>query len=133
VAQAEKVLRASASVAQKAEAQREYGLTPDDVHDSFNLVIHTRVGSPASPESTASTASRVTAWTCWPCPVARFRASFEVRTRDRFATKERAANSFQRPSTRFLSMFLALLATAPKVRCGVCRVMHGLHMFDEPG
>jgi hypothetical protein len=27
----------------QAEAQREYGLTPDDVHDSFNLFMATRV------------------------------------------------------------------------------------------
>jgi len=27
----------------QAEAQREYGLTPDDVHDSFNLFMHTGV------------------------------------------------------------------------------------------
>jgi uncharacterized protein YcgI (DUF1989 family) len=29
----------------QAEAQREYGLTPDDVHDSFNLFMHTGVGT----------------------------------------------------------------------------------------
>src|SRR3979409_2130170 len=27
----------------QTEAQREYGLTPDDVHDSFNLFMHTGV------------------------------------------------------------------------------------------
>lgn len=30
----------------QAEAQREYGLTPDDVHDSFNLFMCTEVTSP---------------------------------------------------------------------------------------
>jgi len=29
----------------QAEAQREYGLTPDDVHDSFNLFMGTRVNA----------------------------------------------------------------------------------------
>src|ERR1700688_3359650 len=28
----------------QAEAQREYGLTPDDVHDSFNLFMYTEIG-----------------------------------------------------------------------------------------
>ena len=28
----------------QAEAQREYGLTPDDVHDSFNFFMHTEIG-----------------------------------------------------------------------------------------
>ena len=27
----------------QAEAQREYGLTPDDVHDSFNLFMYTEI------------------------------------------------------------------------------------------
>jgi hypothetical protein len=30
----------------QAEAQREYGLTPDDVHDSFNLFMCTEVNGP---------------------------------------------------------------------------------------
>lgn len=29
----------------QSEAQREYGLTPDDVHDSFNFFMNTEVGS----------------------------------------------------------------------------------------
>ncbi|PXA92905.1 hypothetical protein DMC47_23265 [Nostoc sp. 3335mG] len=28
----------------QSEAQREYGLTPDDVHDSFNFFMHTEIG-----------------------------------------------------------------------------------------
>src|SRR4029079_3192829 len=32
-----------------AEAQREYGLTPDDVHDSFNLFMHTGVDASGEP------------------------------------------------------------------------------------
>lgn len=34
----------------QAEAQREYGLTPDDVHDSFNLFMDTRVNADGSIE-----------------------------------------------------------------------------------
>lgn len=34
----------------QAEAQREYGLTPDDVHDSFNLFMATRVTTDGMPE-----------------------------------------------------------------------------------
>ena len=40
----------------QAEAQREYGLTPDDVHDSFNFFMHTGVdtsGHPFIAENTA--------------------------------------------------------------------------------
>jgi uncharacterized protein YcgI (DUF1989 family) len=33
----------------QTEAQREYGLTPDDVHDSFNLFMHTGVGTDGKP------------------------------------------------------------------------------------
>ncbi|CAN7186580.1 urea carboxylase-associated family protein [Devosia sp. LjRoot16] len=29
----------------QSEAQREYGLTPDDVHDSFNLFMNTEIGA----------------------------------------------------------------------------------------
>jgi hypothetical protein len=29
----------------QSEAQREYGLTPDDVHDSFNFFMNTEIGS----------------------------------------------------------------------------------------
>jgi uncharacterized protein len=32
-----------------AEAEREYGLTPDDVHDSFNLFMHTAIGVDGEP------------------------------------------------------------------------------------
>jgi hypothetical protein len=40
----------------QAEAQREYGLTPDDVHDSFNFFMHTGIdanGHPFIAENTA--------------------------------------------------------------------------------
>lgn len=40
----------------QAEAQREYGLTPDDVHDSFNFFMHTgidRTGRPFIARQTA--------------------------------------------------------------------------------
>jgi len=33
----------------QAEAQREYGLTPDDVHDSFNFVMHTGIDTQGRP------------------------------------------------------------------------------------
>ena len=33
----------------QAEAQREYGLTPDDVHDSFNFFMHTGISSDGHP------------------------------------------------------------------------------------
>jgi uncharacterized protein YcgI (DUF1989 family) len=33
----------------QSEAQREYGLTPDDVHDSFNLFMHTGVDANGKP------------------------------------------------------------------------------------
>jgi uncharacterized protein YcgI (DUF1989 family) len=33
----------------QAEAQREYGLTPDDVHDSFNFFMHTGVSPDGHP------------------------------------------------------------------------------------
>jgi uncharacterized protein YcgI (DUF1989 family) len=33
----------------QAESQREYGLTPDDVHDSFNFFMHTGVDSGGRP------------------------------------------------------------------------------------
>lgn len=33
----------------QAESQREYGLTPDDVHDSFNLFMHTGVDQSGRP------------------------------------------------------------------------------------
>jgi uncharacterized protein len=33
----------------QAEAQREYGLTPDDVHDSFNFFMHTGVDQTGHP------------------------------------------------------------------------------------
>lgn len=41
----------------QAEAQREFGLTPDDVHDSFNFFMHTGVderGHPFIAENTAT-------------------------------------------------------------------------------
>jgi uncharacterized protein YcgI (DUF1989 family) len=33
----------------QAEAQREYGLTPDDVHDSFNFFMHTGIDRAGRP------------------------------------------------------------------------------------
>ena len=33
----------------QSEAQREFGLTPDDVHDSFNLFMHTGIGKDGQP------------------------------------------------------------------------------------
>ena len=33
----------------QAEAQREYGLTPDDVHDSFNFFVHTGIDAKGQP------------------------------------------------------------------------------------
>jgi hypothetical protein len=33
----------------QSEAQREYGLTPDDVHDSFNLFMNTGIGADGRP------------------------------------------------------------------------------------
>ena len=47
----------------QSEAQREYGLTPDDVHDSFNLfMVHRRssataAASSARPRRPATTSS----------------------------------------------------------------------------
>ncbi|MDX6716949.1 MAG: uncharacterized protein QOH30_3507 [Baekduia sp.] len=46
----------------QAEAQREYGLTPDDVHDSFNFFMHTGVdtaGRPFIAENTATSGDYV--------------------------------------------------------------------------
>lgn len=40
----------------QAEAQREYGLTPDDVHDSFNLFMHTGVSADGHPFIAKNTA-----------------------------------------------------------------------------
>ncbi|WP_165421300.1 urea carboxylase-associated family protein [Bradyrhizobium sp. Leo170] len=40
----------------QAEAQREYGLTPDDVHDSFNFFMHTGVGTDGHPFIAENTA-----------------------------------------------------------------------------
>ena len=41
----------------QAEAQREYGLTPDDVHDSFNLFMCTEMSRMAAPTSRVRTRS----------------------------------------------------------------------------
>jgi uncharacterized protein YcgI (DUF1989 family) len=40
----------------QAEAQREFGLTPDDVHDSFNFFMHTGVDSGGRPFIAKNTA-----------------------------------------------------------------------------
>jgi len=42
----------------QAEAQREFGLTPDDVHDSFNFFMHTGVDAAGRPFSAKNTAKR---------------------------------------------------------------------------
>ena len=42
----------------QAEAQREYGLTPDDVHDSFNFFMHTGVDQEGRPFIAKNTAKR---------------------------------------------------------------------------
>lgn len=41
----------------QAEAQREYGLTPDDVHDSFNFFMHTGIDSAGRPYIAENTAT----------------------------------------------------------------------------
>lgn len=40
----------------QAEAQREYGLTPDDVHDSFNFFMHTGISADGHPYIAKNTA-----------------------------------------------------------------------------
>src|SRR5918996_1135644 len=42
----------------QAEAQREYGLTPDDVHDSFNFFMHTGIDPRGRPFIAKNTAGR---------------------------------------------------------------------------
>ncbi|MEQ8964980.1 MAG: urea carboxylase-associated family protein [Azospirillaceae bacterium] len=42
----------------QAEAQREYGLTPDDVHDSFNFFMHTGIDSGGRPFIARQTAKQ---------------------------------------------------------------------------
>jgi uncharacterized protein YcgI (DUF1989 family) len=42
----------------QAEAQREFGLTPDDVHDSFNFFMHTGVDATGHPYIAKNTAER---------------------------------------------------------------------------
>lgn len=42
----------------QAEAQREYGLTPDDVHDSFNFFMHTGIDKNGHPFIDKQTAKR---------------------------------------------------------------------------
>ncbi|WP_213770991.1 urea carboxylase-associated family protein [Bradyrhizobium sp. dw_78] len=42
----------------QAEAQREFGLTPDDVHDSFNFFMHTGVDSGGRPFIAKNTAKQ---------------------------------------------------------------------------
>ncbi len=42
----------------QAEAQREYGLTPDDVHDSFNFFMHTGIDSAGHPFIARQTAKK---------------------------------------------------------------------------
>jgi uncharacterized protein len=42
----------------QAEAQREFGLTPDDVHDSFNFFMHTGVDAAGRPFIAKNTAKR---------------------------------------------------------------------------
>jgi len=42
----------------QAEAQREYGLTPDDVHDSFNFFMHTGIDADGRPFIAKNTAQK---------------------------------------------------------------------------
>lgn len=42
----------------QAEAQREYGLTPDDVHDSFNFFMHTGIDAKGHPFIARQTAKK---------------------------------------------------------------------------
>jgi hypothetical protein len=42
----------------QAEAQREYGLTPDDVHDSFNFFVHTGIDANGQPFLGRQTSSK---------------------------------------------------------------------------
>jgi uncharacterized protein YcgI (DUF1989 family) len=42
----------------QAEAQREYGLTPDDVHDSFNFFMHTGIDAHGRPFIARQTSRR---------------------------------------------------------------------------
>jgi uncharacterized protein YcgI (DUF1989 family) len=42
----------------QAEAQREFGLTPDDVHDSFNFFMHTGVDQSGRPFIAKNTAAK---------------------------------------------------------------------------
>lgn len=42
----------------QAEAQREYGLTPDDVHDSFNFFMHTGIDQVGRPYIARQTAKK---------------------------------------------------------------------------
>jgi hypothetical protein len=42
----------------QAEAQREYGLTPDDVHDSFNFFMHTGIDRNGRPYIARQTAKK---------------------------------------------------------------------------
>lgn len=42
----------------QAEAQREYGLTPDDVHDSFNFFMHTGIDARGRPFIARQTAKK---------------------------------------------------------------------------
>jgi uncharacterized protein YcgI (DUF1989 family) len=42
----------------QAEAQREYGLTPDDVHDSFNFFMHTGIDADGRPFIAKNTARK---------------------------------------------------------------------------
>ncbi len=42
----------------QAEAQREYGLTPDDVHDSFNFFMHTGIDAQGRPFIAPNVAKR---------------------------------------------------------------------------
>jgi uncharacterized protein len=42
----------------QAEAQREFGLTPDDVHDSFNFFMHTGINADGHPFIAKNTAQK---------------------------------------------------------------------------
>ena len=51
----------------QAEAQREYGLTPDDVHDSFNLFMCTEVNGPHGATMTRQNSRSARAHGCSGC------------------------------------------------------------------
>ena len=70
----------------QAEAQREYGLTPDDVHDSFNFFMNTEVtrdgrATITRQEPSPATMSTCSPWSmCWRSPMSAAPTSCGPRT-----------------------------------------------------